>query len=835
MTIIEFSEFTPPVEKLNDPVHATDWLLSQFPPIQGKTIERDSVFQPLDKASRYLSSSEFKKLVNAFNLAYQAHRNPCKPGDEFRKDRSLYITHPFASTDILADEKIEGDCLFAAATHDTVEDTHLSLYQLAKYLDKETARVVFPITKIAGSEDPFETEEKLFQMALKSKGGARSVLVKLADRIHNMRTLGSLNPASQLRIALQTWELYAPTAELFNIQNWANKLFALSGQYLWPDRFGEVLETRDSFSTEKNLNLLETATDLTKTLSRLSRIATTPAVIPASHDILTLVSPGSESDIEIHPQKTVPYYLIARNGEDFEKLSNYLNSQRLSIQNIRYDGSQGFNCDFAFGNQIFHIMARDMRSYLVEKASLLDLHRDEPPDNETIQDYEFNKEENFQMRKKIAEEKIKTVVQYIEQVLADKEEEGLESASLMRRLREKMNLPSAETNFIGVETPDGQRRILPSSSTVLDFAFDVWDKLGFSAAAAIVNGVDVPFSYEMKEGDKAEIIPIEPIPRDSQEPVRCMLEVEWLDWVRTPSARRRIQSGLESVLNIKAKCDEIRVEMDDPNPKIRQKGKGKLLRSVKNLGYEDFSHFLEYAKKPQSDARERGIMPMLKDQKRYLVGEKAISDLRKGWAREQNAVNLRKYITFERFLEQYGIGLVSPNEKKAFFEGYKEYIHSLPTFSVDLPNQKGYLALLTSVIAPFVDIQDIETLFNTGDLGALQARIVIRGETEERRVSEVREMIHLLENQFNHGLENIAVPPKREWRVDLPLHSEGGVSIFIGLFEKFGMRLKNFTADYKKGKCQCVFIPEPESFNLKPIQPNDVQEIIKLLQSQKRS
>ena len=193
----------------------------------------DSLTHKLD----YLDPAQIDRVEDAFELAEAAHEGM------MRKSGEPYITHPVAVTALLAEMHLDADALCAGLLHDTVEDTDVTFEDVEERFGPVVRRIVegeTKISKLAVRVYADEQSENLRQMLLSMVTDVRIILVKLADRLHNMRTLGAMPPHKQQRIAKETIEIFAPLAHRLGISHIKHELEDLAFQYLEPERYQQL-------------------------------------------------------------------------------------------------------------------------------------------------------------------------------------------------------------------------------------------------------------------------------------------------------------------------------------------------------------------------------------------------------------------------------------------------------------------------------------------------------------------------------------------------------------------------------------------------------------------
>ncbi len=191
----------------------------------------------LQRLHAYLETADLDLVRRAFEVAYNAHR------DQRRSSGEPYIRHPLAVAHILVDLKLDQASVAAGLLHDVPEDTPVNLDQLRTEFGDEIARIVDGVTKLTSIEGRSKEEAQAGtyrKMFIAMVDDPRVVLIKLADRLHNVRTLASLPAEKQKRIARETLEIYAPLAHRLGIWQFKWELEDLAFRYLYPDRYAEI-------------------------------------------------------------------------------------------------------------------------------------------------------------------------------------------------------------------------------------------------------------------------------------------------------------------------------------------------------------------------------------------------------------------------------------------------------------------------------------------------------------------------------------------------------------------------------------------------------------------
>ena len=201
----------------------------------------------LDKLSYYLEDKEVRRVERAYHFAEKCHEG------QMRQSGDAYISHPLAVAHILADMHMDHESLMAAMLHDVIEDTGVTKGQISRRFGRPVADLVDGVSKLTGIEFQSRAEqqaESFQKMTLAMSRDIRVVLVKLADRLHNMRTLGVLSPAKRRRIARETLEIYAPIAQRLGINDVRLELEDLGFAAMYPLRHRRLREAMKAAKKE---------------------------------------------------------------------------------------------------------------------------------------------------------------------------------------------------------------------------------------------------------------------------------------------------------------------------------------------------------------------------------------------------------------------------------------------------------------------------------------------------------------------------------------------------------------------------------------------------------
>lgn len=474
-------------------------------------------YKSLLRSAKRVDTTADKKLIRkAFDVANEAHKNVR------RKSGEPYIYHPIAVAHIVASEIGLGTTsIVCALLHDTVEDTDISLDDVRNMFSKKVAVIIEGLTKI--SEVVYDQSaslqaENYRKILLTLSDDIRVILIKIADRLHNMRTLESMTRNNQLKIAYETLYLYAPLAHRLGLHSIKNELEDLGLKYTEAKKYEEIesrLKKTQAVRTrfinqfvipiKKSLDELGVKYEIkgrTKSIfAILQKMRTKKVSFDEVYDIFAIriiieSSPESEkSDCwKVYSAVTDHYH------PNPDRLRDWISTPKIN------------------GYESLHTTVMSPTGKWVEvqirSRRMDDIAEKGLAAHWKYKNGEFDKlYDNWLMK--------------IQDLLANKETEALDFIDDF-----KLNLFTSEVH---VFTPKGELISLPSGSTAIDFAFEIHTELGEHCLGAKVNHELVPLSYELKNGDQIEIIT-----SSKQKP-----KDEWLNFVVTAKAKSKIKQILK--------------------------------------------------------------------------------------------------------------------------------------------------------------------------------------------------------------------------------------------------------------------------------------------------
>ena len=487
----------------------------------------DSLWTSLvESFSSYIKrESDIKLIEQAYFLAKEKHEG------QMRKSGEPYITHPIAVSKIIADLHGGPATIIAALLHDTVEDTSLSLKEVEQVFGSDIAQLVDGVTKISklSFNEKVSQADNHQKMLLAMAKDIRVIIIKIADRLHNIRTLDSMTPEKQYKIATETLEIYAPLAHRLGIFRIKAELEDRSLRYTDPPMYYRV---SNMIQTKKN-----------------EREASIDQVIS---NIKTLFNQSELHDFEIKGRIKNIYSIykkMVKDNKQFEDIYDLL-AVRIIVDKIE-------TCYQALGiiHANFTPIPRRFKDYIaVPKPNMYQsLHTTVLSDDGTLFEVQIRTPEMDQ----IAEYGIAAHWAYKENKTYSKEKEQFEIAQKLKWYGEllKMSEDMDETSggaeeFVGtikgdildanvyVFTPKGEVIELPKGSTPIDFAYRIHTDVGNKMVGAIVNNRIVTLDYELNTGDIVSV----KINKNSQGPSE-----DWLKIAKSQHARHKIKGFLNKL------------------------------------------------------------------------------------------------------------------------------------------------------------------------------------------------------------------------------------------------------------------------------------------------
>lgn len=477
----------------------------------------------IERVQKYHPSDDISIIEKAYKVAYEAHKN------QLRKSGEPYIVHPLCVAIILADLQLDKESIVAGLLHDVVEDTIMTDEDITREFGKDVAMIVDGVTKlekIKYNNDKLEYQaDNLRRMFLAMAKDIRVIMVKLADRLHNMRTLSHQPENKQKEIARETMDIYAPLAQRLGISKVKVELDDLSLKYLEPEVYRDLADkiaVRKSVREELVQNIVDEVAEAMK-------------------------DAGIDAKIDGRVKHFFSIYRKMINQDKTLDQIYDLFAIRIIVDTIK-------DCYAALGiiHEIYKPIPGRFKDYIaMPKPNMYQsLHttlvgKNGIPFEIQIRTYDMHK---------TAEYGIAAHWKYKEASNGKKVEESeAEKLSWLRQILEwqkdmsdnKEFLSTVKSDFdiysdtVYVFTPTGDVKNLPAGSTPIDFAYSIHTAVGNKMVGARVNGQMVKNDYVLQNGDRVEVV----TSNNSHGPSR-----DWLNIVKSSQARNKIQQWFRSEL-----------------------------------------------------------------------------------------------------------------------------------------------------------------------------------------------------------------------------------------------------------------------------------------------
>lgn len=473
-------------------------------------------YKELLRISYQTLSDDDKKLIRqAFDVAVEAHK------DQRRKSGEAYIFHPIAVAKIVASEiGLDATSIAAALLHDVVEDTPFTLEDIERQFGETVARIVDGLTKISHlqhDKDVSLQAENFRKMLLTLNDDVRVIIIKIADRLHNMQTMDSMRTDKQEKIASETLYIYAPLAHRIGLYNIKTELEDLGLKYTEPDVYHEILQKIRESKEEQDAYIAEFSRVIQDSLDKENIDYSIKGRPKSIYSIRRKMKNQNVSFDEVYDKFAVR--IIYRTNPSNEK---FLAWKIYSIVTDHFRPNPTRLRDWisspkSTGYEALHITVMGPKGRWVE-VQIRSERMNEIAEKGYAAHYKY-KEGN-------QEDGLEEWVNKLQEALENPEVNAVDFVEQF-----KLNLYSKE---IFVFTPQGELKSLPKGATPMDFAFSIHTEVGLRTRGARVNGKLVPLSTELNSGDQVEIITSEKAKPNSN----------WLDYATTARARAKIKSSL---------------------------------------------------------------------------------------------------------------------------------------------------------------------------------------------------------------------------------------------------------------------------------------------------
>ncbi|WP_299156266.1 RelA/SpoT family protein [uncultured Christiangramia sp.] len=504
---------------------------------ENKQIARQ--YKELLRISYQTLSEDDKKLIRkAFDTAVDAHK------DQRRKSGEAYIFHPIAVAKIVASEiGLDATSIAAALLHDVVEDTEYTLTNIEKMFGETVAKIVDGLTKISSlkkDKDVSLQAENFRKMLLTLNDDVRVIIIKIADRLHNMQTMDAMRPDKQIKIASETLYIYAPLAHRIGLYNIKTELEDLGLKYTDPEVYHDILRKIKESKEDQDIYIKAFSRVIEDSLDKESLDYSIKGRPKSIYSINRKIQTQNISFDEIYDKFAIR--IIYKSEPSQEK---FLAWKIYSIVTDHFRPNPTRLRDWisspkSTGYEALHITVMGPKGRWVE-VQIRSERMNEIAEKGYAAHYKYKQGDDNKEERGFEE--------WVTRLQEALENPDVNAVDFVEQF--KLNLYSKE---IFVFTPQGDLKSLPKGSTPLDFAFSIHTEIGLRTRGARVNSKLVPLSHELKSGDQVEIIT-----SDNAQP-----NVNWLDYATTARARAKIKSSLK-----------------DEKKEIAEEGKAVLARKLK--------------------------------------------------------------------------------------------------------------------------------------------------------------------------------------------------------------------------------------------------------------
>lgn len=506
----------------------------EFSPLEDQLIQEE--FNLL--LNDYIHTNHRRKInriTRAFNFANEAHRGAK------RLSKDPYIMHSLAVARIVCNEiGLGSTSICCALLHDVVEDTEYTVEDIKNIFDEKIAQIVDGLTKISGgvlAEHASAQAENFRKLLLTMSSDIRVVLIKIADRLHNMRTLSSMPLAKQYKIAGETLYIYAPLAHRLGLFAIKTELEDLSFKYEHPQEYEIIHKKLEATETTRQLLFENFSKPVDLKLKAMGLTYEMRTRIKSVYSIWNKMHTKGISFEEIYDIFAVRIIFEPKDGIDDRNLCWSIYLAITDIYRIRPDRIRDWvSRPKSNGYQALHVTVMGPDGQWIE-IQIRSKKMDDIAEKGFAAHWRY-KENNQEIEE---DTELDKWLQTIMEILENPNPNSLDFLDTI-----KMNLFSSE---IFVFTPKGDIKTLPQGATALDFAYGVHTNVGHNCIGAKVNHRLVPLSHPLASGDQVEILTSK-----SHHP-----EPDWLNFVTTARARTRIEAYLKRKRKDTAKKGEMKL------------------------------------------------------------------------------------------------------------------------------------------------------------------------------------------------------------------------------------------------------------------------------------
>ena len=471
--------------------------------------------------SGYLQSNHRKKveiIERAFKFAREAHKGVR------RRSGEPYILHPIAVARIVSHEiGLGSTSICAALLHDVVEDTDYTVEDIESQFGKKIAQIVDGLTKISGGifgDRASAQAENFRKLLLTMNNDIRVILIKMADRLHNMRTLGSMLPSKQYKIAGETLYIYAPLAHRLGLFAIKTELEDLSFKYEHPEIYKQINEKIAATAEHRNSVYEKFAAPVRERLDAMGLKYDMTASVKSAYSIWNKMESKHIPFEEVYDLYAARIVFQCDNEADEKKLCWNIYSEITDLYRLHPDRTRDWlSTPKANGYRALHL------TVMGPDGNWIEVQIRSEKMNE-MAERGFAAHWKYKIGEGEEESELASWLKTIQDILENPEPNALDFLDTI-----KLNLFSSE---IVIFTPKGELLTLPVGATVLDVAFSLHSEIGTHCIAGKVNHKLVPLSQKLQSGDQVEVLT-----SNSQQP-----QPEWINFLATAKGKTRLRAAL---------------------------------------------------------------------------------------------------------------------------------------------------------------------------------------------------------------------------------------------------------------------------------------------------
>ncbi|MDD6777538.1 MAG: RelA/SpoT family protein [Bacteroidales bacterium] len=471
--------------------------------------------------SGYLQSNHRKKMEiieRAFKFAREAHKGVR------RRSGEPYILHPIAVARIVSQEiGLGSTSICAALLHDVVEDTDYTVEDIESQFGKKIAQIVDGLTKISGGifgDRASAQAENFRKLLLTMNNDIRVILIKMADRLHNMRTLGSMLPSKQYKIAGETLYIYAPLAHRLGLFAIKTELEDLSFKYEHPEIYKQINEQIAATAGHRNEVYEKFAAPVRERLAAMGLKYEMTARVKSAYSIWNKMEAKHIPFEEVYDLYAARIVFKCDNEADEKKLCWNIYSEITDLYRLHPDRTRDWlSTPKANGYRALHL------TVMGPDGNWIEVQIRSEKMNE-MAERGFAAHWKYKIGEGEEESELASWLKTIQDILDNPEPNALDFLDTI-----KLNLFSSE---IVIFTPKGELVTLPVGATVLDVAFYLHSEIGTHCIAGKVNHKLVPLSQKLQSGDQVEVLT-----SHSQQP-----QPEWINFLATAKGKTRLRAAL---------------------------------------------------------------------------------------------------------------------------------------------------------------------------------------------------------------------------------------------------------------------------------------------------